>query len=107
MTGILAILIGYYIYLFGKGLVTSENPFNTAWFISLLILVLLIVAFIFTVRRAVREGKARKEEEAKIKAEYERKRAEKAKKSFDFEEFKNPVSDSEAPSDDNKSIYDS
>lgn len=106
MTGILAVLIGYYIYLFGKGLVTAKEPFTIAWFASLLIMILLVVAFVFTVKRARRESKERAEEEAKIKAEYERKRAEKARKVFEEDEFTSPVTEPDKD-DDNKSIYDS
>ena len=106
MTGILAVLIGYYIYLFGKGLITAEEPFTVAWFASLLIMILLVVAFVFTIKKARKESKERAEEEAKIKAEYERKRAEKARKVFEEDEFAAPISEPQAE-DDSKSIYDS
>ncbi len=79
MSTFILILLAYYIYLLGKGLIVAERPWGPANYIILLVLVLMVVAFVFTLKKAIREARAQKEEDAKVRAEYERKRAEKVK----------------------------
>ena len=86
MSGILCVLLAFYMYQLGWGYlgrkIVSGEPLTWMDYLIGLFVIAMGVMFYFMLKKAIRENRARKEEQAEIRARYEKKRADKVREMY-------------------------
>ena len=100
MSGIICVLLAFYMYQLGWGYlgrkIVSGQQLTWMDYLIGLFVIAMGVMFYFMLKKALRENKARKEEQAEIRARYEKKRAAKIREMY-VEDYEEPAPATKEP----------